>query len=268
MKCKIKMKDKVTPVPGSVTGPEGKETGTCPKCDTPGVMLSIVGGFVRAHVVSSVELPENNPQPPTLVEPKVKYGKGLTEQSIAQVDHEGQPGDPAEAFQRRTSDVDGAYGRGTVEVPVKGDKGRSKLTPVPATEENVRTALEYWKSRKPRSDASRKRQSDMVSALVRMLEAFRKGRTAMRAETSPEGFTQHALPGPALVKGPNMAPVQRKWRNPVTDETEVAAAYLDGSLNERLDKTVADERPKAHRSASQRNNWRKKQRRKAAKRQS
>lgn len=276
-------KRQVLPIAGSVDG-KG-ETGTCPECLTPGVLLSIVGGFVRAHTVSTAALPENNPQPATLVEaPGKKPGKFFSEQMLPVADTGSAIGDPRSAIQRRTAEIDGAYEHGTVKVPQKGDKGRTKLTDVPATAENVRKALDYWKSRKPRTDTSRKAQSEHVSTLTRQLGAMGMhkapvyspeskaytterralGKVAMTAAESPEGRTAHVLPGPALVQGPNMAPVQKMWRNPVTGETEVAAARLDGALTERLDRTVADERPQPHRTASQRRNWRRKQARLAA----
>lgn len=262
----------VLPVEGSVD--RKGETGTCPECLTPGVLLSVVGGFVRKHKVSSVAIPENNPQPATLVEaPTRKSGKSLSEAQVDVVDTGSQDGDPRDGMQRRVAEVDGAYQRGTVKVPRKGDKGRTKLTDVPANEANVREALAYWRSRKPRTDASRAKQNDMVSLLSRRLEAMLTGPVAMTAAESPEGFTQHMLSGPALVQGPNMAPVQKRWRNPVTGVSEVAAARLDGSLTERLDRTVADPKPVPQapkapkRTASQRKNWRRKQQRDALKRE-
>lgn len=238
-----------------------------------------------------------------------KRGTFFSEPVVGVADMGSHIGDPRAAQQRRTAELQGACEWGTVKVPVKGDKGRTKLTEVPATEENVRKTLDYWRTRgfrAPKADASpdafdryanrQTQQSEMVSSLVRRLDAMRKAeviqhaevnapvttqvatvhaptQTTMGAAQSPEGLVSPVtgrtstgmLTGPALVQGPNMAPVQRMWRNPVTGVSEPAAARLDGALTERLDRTVADERPKAHRSASQRNNWRKKQRRLNAK---
>lgn len=287
--CKIMMGDKVLPVDGSAQGEPHKATGTCPECETPGVMLSIVGGFIRKHTVALEAIPANNPQPATLVEPPVKYGKFLSEPQVENVDHAGQAGDPSAALKRRTADLEGALEAGTVMIPVKGDKGRAKLTEMPGTEANVRLALEYWRAKKPRKGQTIvPRQSEMVSMLVRRLDAMRAAcvvvhapvdapvttevvverkpaQTTMGAAASPEGHTRHMLTGPALVQGPNMAPVQRMWTNPATGEREPAAARLDGALTERLDRTVADPRPTPRRSASQRSNYRKAQRRRAAK---
>jgi hypothetical protein len=220
-----------------------------------------------------------------------RVGKFFSEPTVDVADNGSHVGDPRSAMQRRTADIDGAYLRGTVKIPVQGAKGRIKLTEAPGTEENVRKALDYWRTRKPRTDASRQAQNDNVSSLVRRLDAMRKAEvvvhapvdapvttvvatvrdphaTTMGAKVSPEGLTRHMLAGPAIVQGPNMAATRPTWRNPATDEVEPAAAYLDGSLTERLDRTVADRPEKAHRSASQRSNWRKKQRRQRAKGQS
>lgn len=291
--CKIKMGDKVLPVPGTAQGEPHKAIGTCPECQTPGVVLSVVGGYIRKHTVASEAIPENNPQAGTLTEASVKYGKFLSEPQVDNVDHAGQAGDPSAALKRRTTDIEGAHGAGTVKVPVKGDKGRARLTVVPATEANVRKALDYWRGKRPRTGRDTvPRQAEMVSTLVRQLEAMRQASVPVHAPVdapvtmvvdtarqaapahlgaavSPEGYTLHTLPGPALVQGPNMSgdPAKRKhWTNPATGEREPAAAYLDGALAERLDKTVADPKPTARRSASQRSNYRRSQRRKAQKR--
>ncbi len=215
--------------------------------------------------------------------PVVKSGKALTEPQTAVVASGSQMGDPRAAEARRMAEIDGAHERGTVKIPVKGEKGRAKLTEVPATEANVRVALEYWKGRKPRADASRRVQSDMVSSLTRRLDAMRRAsvvvhaavsapvstvvvtapaplETTMGARVSPEGYTRHALPGPAIVQGPNMDARRPVWRNPKTGQDEPAAARLDGSLTDRLDREVADPRPRARFTASQRRNWRRKQR--------
>lgn len=215
-----------------------------------------------------------------------KPGKALTEPQTAVSATGSQVGDPRAGEARRLAEIDGACVRGTVKVPVKGDKGRIKLTEVPATENNVRKALDYWRTRKPRTETSRVAQNENVSSLVRRLEALMDAQTvtydteahaivvtspqgapeAMRASVSPEGFTQHMLPGPAIVQGPNMKPEQKMFRprkNGEYGEPEVAASFLDGSLTERLDRTVADERPKAHWTKSQRKNWRRKQQRQA-----
>lgn len=230
-----------------------------------------------------------------LAEDTRKAGKALSERQTAPTGTGSQVGDPSEGERRRSVEIDGAFARGTVEIPVKGEKGRTKLTEAPATEENLRKALGYWKGRKPRTDASRAAQSEQVSSLVRRLAAMgghktpvfrsasavpaegvdtpifgtgtyatdtrRVGTAAMTARTSPEGFTQHVLPGPAIVQGPNMEAERPTRTNPKTGEVEYASARLDGSLAERLDRTVADDRPRAHWTKSQRKNWRRKNQR-------
>ena len=186
----IKMTDKILPVEGSVKpATSGGGTGTCPRCLTPGVLLSIVGGYVRKHTVSAKELPENNPQPATPMTERRehkhaghKITTGLSEPQVDLTDTGLRTGDPREAGQRRRVEIVGAAGTGTVKVPrkvegntrTKSGKPRmvTKLVDVPNTEENVREALDYWRKRNPRSDASRKAQNANVSALVRQLESI------------------------------------------------------------------------------------------------
>jgi hypothetical protein len=193
--------------------------------------------------------------------PDKRKGKYLSEAQTDVVAPGSQDGDPRSGEGRRSLEIDGAYERGTVKVPVKGDKGRTKLTDVPATEANVRAALEYWRTRKPRSDASREAQNKNVSDLQRRLRAMVKGKSALHASESPEGRTQHMLPGPALVQGPNMEAVDGRPTRTVNGVTEFKSPVLGGALTERLDRTVADERPQARRTPSQRKNWRRKQQR-------
>lgn len=90
-------------------------------------------------------------------------------------------------------------------------------------------------------------------------------------ETTPQGgkpdpvmTTGHGR-GPTLIHGRAMnadkitGPRERKGDKPVSNT-------MSGNLGrERFDREIIGERPKAHRSASQRNNWRKKQRRLDAK---
>lgn len=67
------------------------------------------------------------------------------------------------------------------------------------------------------------------------------------------------MDGPALVKGPNMSadPAKRPmWRNPATGEREPAAAYLDGSLRDRLDREVAGPRVTVTRTKAQQRKFR------------
>lgn len=85
------------------------------------------------------------------------------------------------------------------------------------------------------------RSGDMPGALEAAREIDARGPAAPVpcADRAPVGQRDHGmLDGVAMVQGPNMAPVQPTWRNPVTGDVEPAAAYLGGSLRERTDRTV------------------------------
>lgn len=300
VKCKIKMTDKLSPVEGSVKGAEGKRTGTCPECLTPGVMLSIVGEFIRAHVVTSVESPENNPQAPTLVtKASKKEGTGLSEPMVMLTDTGVRIGDPREAEQRRTAEIEGATGTGTVKVPRKvqgtgttksgAPRMTTKMVDVPATEEHVREALDYWRKRNPRkakdgsvSDAARKRQNDNVSALIRRLEALTEAQVTRYDETrhafdvvtvpvadqpalSAATDTAQAHRGPTLVRGRDTAPRLRdpelSWDEPtdLRSNGEVRkTSTLDLPLGrERFDRKITDvPEPKRKRTPAERRRYR------------
>lgn len=75
--------------------------------------------------------------------------------------------------------------------------------------------------------------------LARELDARGPAAPVPSAVRAPVGQRDHGmLDGVAMVQGPNMAPVQPTWRNPATGEVEPAAAYLGGSLRDRVDRTV------------------------------
>ena len=273
VKCKIKMTDKLTPVEGSVKGAEGKRTGTCPECATPGVMLSIVGEFIRAHVVTSVESPENNPQAPTLVtKASKKEGTGLSEPMVTLTDTGVRTGDPREAEQRRVAEIEGATGTGTVKVPrkVQGEgktksgapRMTTKLTEVPATDETVREALDYWLGKSPKSDTGRKAQNANVSSLTRRLEAMRAGSETLSADMADSA---QAHRGPTLVRGRDTAPRLRdpelSWDEPtdLRQNGEVRrTTTLDQPLGrERFDRKITDvPEPKRKRTAAERRRYR------------
>lgn len=218
VKCKIKMGDNVLPVPGSVQGTGIRVTGTCPECETPGVMLSIVGGYVRAHVIAQRAVPENNPQPPTLVEKAPKTGKGLREPVTDLTDTGVRVGDPRAAEQRRVVELHGIQGNGTVAIPVKGESGRTKLTPAPATEENLRKALAYWKGRKPRTQEARQKQAEMLTSLFRWLAALHTDTSVLDAR-STDAASAHR--GPTLVPGRDTPPRLRDPELPFTEPTDL-----------------------------------------------
>lgn len=270
MKCVVKMGDKVSPVEGSSDG----ETGTCPTCKTPGVVLSVVGGYIRAHTVADREIPENNPKPATLTEKPVKYGKGLTEPMVDLTDTGLRTGDPRIAEQRRVVDIEGANGLGTVKVPrkvqgtgvTKSGKPRmvTKLIDVPATEENTREALDYWRKKKPQSDTGRKAQNDNVSALVRRLEAMRKGAEVLAADMADSASVHR---GPTLVPGRDTAPRLRDPEKPWTEPTDLrrdGRVRLSTTLDQprgrdRFDRKITDvPEPAPKRTPSQRRAYRRK----------
>lgn len=256
--CKITMKNKVRPVKGSATGTERNRTGTCPKCQTPGVMLSIVGEYIRAHEIASVPIPKNNPQPVMTVAEKrehphagKKVSSGLSEPVTLLTDTGVRIGNPREAERVRAAEINGAAGTGSVKVPRKVDSGKklksglprmvSKLVEVEATEAHVREALDYWRGRKiteRTSDAVRKRQVEMVSLLSRQLEAIVSAQVVRCSEdgTSYEILTlpvaaqeplrartdtAQAHRGPTLVRGRDTTPRTREAA-PAADAGEAA----------------------------------------------
>lgn len=295
MKCKIKMKDRILPVPESVKG----DTGTCPECLTPGVMLSVVGGFIRAHVVSPVETPENNPQPATLVEPPVKYGKGLAEPVVDLTDTGVRIGDPRAAAQRRMAEIEGAAGTGVVQVPRKvpgngklksgAPRMVSKMLDVPATEGHVREALDYWRKRRiteRTSDAIRRKQVEMVSSLSRRLEAIMRAQEVRYSTTSrtldvvamtpvaeqlslsASVDTAQGHRGPTLVRGRDTTPRLRNPETPWDEPTDLrrngevrkATTFEDPLGRERFDRKITDvPKPKRRRSSSERRRYRREQ---------
>lgn len=265
LKCKIKMTDKRVPVEGSVVGPEGKETGTCPECSTPGVMLSIVGGYVRAHVVASVPVPENNPQPATLIDTTsrrdsrgrvLKAGTGLKEPQTGVADTGVRVGDPRTAEHRRQVEIESVTGTGTVQVPRKVEStGKplksgaprmvTKLVAVAATEEHVREALAYWQAKQVRynpdgtvvSEGARQRKLAMIEDMFRRLKALSADAPAMVVDGQVRD-TAAGHRGPTLVRGRAMnadevtAPRERKGDKPVRPG-------CDGPLGrERADKRI------------------------------
>lgn len=284
LKCKINMTDKILPAPGSVKGPEGKTTGTCPDCDTPGVMLSIVGGFVRAHTVADSEIPANNPQAPTLIAParshphgSDKVSTGLSEPQVELTDTGVREGDPRAAEKRRTIELHGAAGTGTVKLPRKVDSGAklksgaprmvTKMVEFPATEATVREALEYWRTkviRAPKEDASPSamdsfrargtQQSAMVSELVRLLEAIMAAQV-VRYDTATRQLTAVHTPafasamvdtaqahrGPTLVRGRDTPPRLREHGLSWEESTDLRQ---DGSVRKTstLDQPLGRER--------------------------
>lgn len=254
VKCKINMTHKILPVDGSVKGPDGKTTGTCPDCETPGVMLSIVGGYIRAHEVAASEIPANNPQAPTLVPParshphgSDKVSTGLSEPQVELTDTGVREGDPRAAERRRVVDLHAAQGTGTVQVPRKVEgKGRTKsgaprmttkLVDVDATPETVREALDYWKGRTPRTPQAHTKQAETLADLNRWLRAMDAG--AVRLDAMVD--TAQAHRGPTLVKGRDTVP---RLRDPGLSWEEGTDLRQDGTVRKSttLDEPLGRER--------------------------
>lgn len=281
MKCSVQMKSKVVPVPGSVSGQEGKETGTCPVCETPGVVLSIVGGYIRAHTVADRAIPENNPQAAAPADTArrdvsgriLKTGTGLKEPQTGVADTGVRVGDPRTAETRRRVEVESVTGTGTVQVPRKVEsKGKplksgaprmvTRLVDVPATEEHVREALEYWQAKRVRynpdgsvvSVGARQKKLAMLEELFRRLRAMGAQAPVMLVEGQVKD-TAAAHRGPTLIRGRAMeatevtGPRERKGDKPVR-------STFEGPLGrERADRqiiTVPEPAPKFTVSAKRR----------------
>lgn len=208
-----------------------------------------------------------------------RVGKGLTEPTTDVTDTGVRTGDPRGAERRRVVELEGAAQAGTVKVPVKGEKGRTKLVEAPATEENVRAALEYWRTRKPRTEASRVAQNENVSALIRRLEAIMDAQE-MRYNEDTHAFDvvhvpdagQHAVTdaaqghrGPTLVPGRDGAPRLRDPELPFTESTDLRrdgsvrkSTTLDEPLGRlRFDRKITDvAAPKRKRTGAEKRRYR------------
>lgn len=128
----LKASHKVTPVEGTVREHVDHERGTCPLCGT--LARLSAKGFMSSHVVRH--------------EP-MGASPALSERSMDPTDTGARVGDPESGNRRRAAEVDGAFGRGTVSIKV-GEKTED----LPATEENLRTAITQTRKR---ADGKRKR---------------------------------------------------------------------------------------------------------------
>lgn len=191
-----------------------------------------------------------------------RSGKGLVEPTTDVTDTGVRTGDPRAAEKRRVVELEGAQGTGTVKVPVKGESGRTKLQDAPATEENVRAALAYWKSRKPRTPESHTKQADMVAEMFRRLEAMRIGDTVLDAACVD---TAQDHRGPTLVRGRDTAPRLRDPELPFSEPTDLRqdgtvrkSTTLDQPLGrERFDRKITDvPAPKRKRTAAEKRRYR------------
>jgi len=267
-KCKINgeaitVKHKIIPVPGTVrvavagefkgsTIAHPDRAGECPECR--GYVPLSTGGYVTSHI-------EHNEPAPAPV--------ALSEPTVIPVDTGVRTGDPADGMGRRTTEIDGAFERGTVQLPGRDDKGRRKMVDVPATVENIRAAVAYWRKRQPRSDAGRAEQTRMVLELIRRARAAEAGTAPLDADQSPEGRTAQMSPGPALVRGRSETPFAgevtvRKVGDayerpaPAEDKRRSKAGTMAGPLGRpRFDRQVTEVKPK--RTAAERRRYRRAQ---------
>jgi len=225
---------KVPHVDGTLVKGATDDTGRCPEC---GTQARVTGkGFMGAHSV----LNQGTPASPALVE-----------SNVDPADMGARVGDPEAAGQRRLIEIDGAFGRGTVEVKaLDSETGKSKMVAVPATEENLRKALAYWVAKRPRKQEAKDTQSKMILDLNRQIKAAIKGPDALRASWSPEGKavsriagrtdkpTSQALPGIALVAGKDMTGAVPKDR---PEGTKPVGNTMSGPIGrERSDRTITD----------------------------
>jgi hypothetical protein len=177
----------------------------------------------------------------------VRTGKALAEPMTAVTDTGVRTGDPRAAERRRVAEIDGATGTGTVKVPVKGPKGRSKLEDVVASEDNVRRSLAYWKKRhtaltavarkrgeSTASDATRQ-CDDMIADMFRRLEAMRGGSAVLDAREADIAAVHR---GPTLIRGRAIEAAVVKAPRERTNDKPVRTV-LEGPLGrERFDRTI------------------------------
>lgn len=143
-----------------------------------------------------------------LAEDTRKRGTGLSEPATDNVATGVQHGSPKEAEARRAGEI----------AMISGE----------ASKDNAEIVTSLREGRK--SDAMDK---------ARELDNRGPAAPVPQADRAPIGNRDHGrLDGVAMVQGPNMEPVRKTWRNPATGEIEPAAARLDGSLRERVDREV------------------------------
>lgn len=207
----------VLPVKGSYKASEdGNGTGTCPECGAH-VRLS-VKGFITSHSVRRTPLAV----PP----PSVR----LAERQAEVTDTGARVGSPDAAMRTRAHELGAAAGTATVKIKmqVEGPDGkeRSQQEDVPATVDNIRTALRQEQRRKHPDAALLAKLSSMLrgatgTQAVPVLGAepgtYRvREAVTLDAPNAPEGREERARedgsrghvptsPGPALVNGRAMS---------------------------------------------------------------
>lgn len=202
----------IAPVEGSVRENDNGTgwMGTCPLCGT----------FAKLHTRRKVMLVhvmrrETLPASPALSEP-----------GIEPTDSGARTGDPLAGSKRRADAIDGAFERGMVSLTVM-EAGKRKRVDVPATLENLQAALQQELRRNLKSAASIKERDALVASLRRRIDGALAGKKVLnapsaeavagisavigRSDTAKRTAGQRGegrTDGPAMVQGPNMAPVQ------------------------------------------------------------
>jgi hypothetical protein len=148
-----------------------------------------------------------------------KRGTGLSEPTVDPVDTGAQHGDPRDAEQRRVVEI----------------------RPLSREADKINSAIGEQLTNGDREGA--RDNARLLDARSRetsaQLDRMAPGKGVPVAETAPIGQRDHGmLNGVAMVQGPNTAPVQPMRRNKRTGALEPKAAYLSGSLRERVDPTV------------------------------
>jgi hypothetical protein len=183
-------------------------------------------------------------------------------------------GDPESGSKRRAIEIDGAFERGMVEVKIKDPadpKSRAKLTPVPATADNLRLALRQALEGKPRKPESIAAKTALVARLRAQLDAATDGPDVMNAPSSAHGVhgTSKALnpatsgkradtslrttgqrgegriDGVAMVQGANMScKAEPRRRNRKTGEMEISGRGTMGEPlgSDRVDPSIIREK--------------------------
>ena len=207
----LKASHKIRPVSGSVRDGHPRK-GTCPECGTP-VRISDKG-FVTSHIVRNEPMGTN---------------PALSSVSVEPTDTGPRVGDPDAGDRRRNAEIDGAFKRGTVDVKVVGADGKARVEARPATEENLRLAVEQTRQR---ADGKRKRADEAritgdvdkalgcaqaasrlnaeASALMRQVRGAMAGQDALHADHAGAAIGQrgHGRSDGAALAGANMPPVQ------------------------------------------------------------
>lgn len=206
----------VFPVKGSATGsPDGNGKGTCPEC---GAHVRLSGkGYITSHSVRSTPVPA----PDKTVR--------LAERAPEVTDAGSRVGSPDASMRTRRAELSGATGTGTVKIKMsaKGPDGKSKSVAqdVPATPDNIRTALRQEQKRRSPDAGLLAKLGSMLRGATGTVAAPVTGAApgtykvreavTLDAPNAPEGRDERqqgerkghvpTSPGPALVNGRPMS---------------------------------------------------------------